>query len=105
MPRFWPTARYVTYSLTKDGGTPTLLFEMFADSSARLKSTSRRKIIGQVIDTIIAHVTSGHCHALGSDQRCTPGPDSVRPSSGICHRKSSTNVSPPRVTYRNAGMK
>src|SRR5687768_12297651 len=76
MPRLWPTARYVTYSLTKDGGTPTLLFEMFADSSARLKSTSRRKITGQAIDTIIAHVTSGHCHLRGSDQRSAPGPES-----------------------------
>jgi hypothetical protein len=105
MPSVCNTAKYVTFWLTCQGSIPTLVFDGPTGSSHRAKSVSRRNTIGQVIATMVAHVTSGHCQRAGSDQRSAPGPDSTRPSSGIIQKKSSEEFSSPRHTRRNAGIR
>ena len=81
------------------------MFDTLSGITHNAKSVSRRNTIGQLIATMAAQVTSGHCQRAGSDQRIAPGPDSTRPSSGIIQKKSREEFSLPRHTRKNAGIK
>ena len=83
-----------------------LVFETRASGRIQsAKSASRRNTIGHAIDTIIAHVTSGHCQRRGNDQSSAPGPDSATPSSGSSQIVSRLKFSPSLTTSRIAGVR